>query len=191
MNEDRIQSYLDAHRERLELLKRMWLDPKVQCYNDKIPPTRGEPGWGGSVFLAGPTSYQHILEFNWRCYAVKYLRDAGFKGWIFIPESRGEERKGDYPDRSYIHNWESSRLFTAKHMLFWIPRNNNELFGLNTNHELGIVVGMIYQGAKASTFIGWPDDAIRMGLPGHYVDVFARKPIYTDLKAMCEAVAAA
>jgi hypothetical protein len=186
----RESSYIIHYEVLLDLVKRMWSDPLVQCYNDAdLPPENKRRE--GSVFLAGPTSRNFILPFNWRCLAVKHLRVAGFKGWIYVPEPRGIEEKGDFTERGYIHSWESDRLFSATHKVFWIPRSGTELLGLNTNLEFGIILGMLLSGQPISTFFGWPPEAERMGLPRHYAEMRAQQPIYETLESLCEAVATA
>lgn len=188
-------TYLDAHRTKLTLLERMWADPRVQCYNDKELPSRRDELEFGSVFLAGPTSWRQILEYNWRCEAVAYLREAGFGGFIYVPEPRGLEKKGDFTERNYIHYWESERFFGptlktgATHKIFWIPREADELLGLNTNLEFGIILGMIAAGKSvASLFVGWPDEAERMGLPEHYSVVLQGVKRHNTLRRLCYAV---
>jgi hypothetical protein len=183
---DRVKKYIDYHSERLQFMSRMFNDPRVQCYNDEELPPANELE-EGSIFLAGPTSRNFVLTFNWRCLAVKYLRDGGFKGWIYVPEPRGFEEKGDFTERGYIHLWESERLFSATHKIFWIPRFGTELLGLNTNLELGIILGMLLSKAPLSVFIGWPQGAERMGLPNHYI-ALAGYPVYETLEALCASV---
>jgi len=186
MNQNRISQYLESRRERLQLLEAMWNDPKVQLYNDvELPPKDDAP----SVFLNGPTSRHQILEFNHRCLSVKYLRDAGFNGWIYAPEPRGHEEPGDFTERGYIHEWESSRRFSASCNSFWIPRDSNELLGLNSNLELGIDIGKLLAGTKNHrVFIGWPDQALRMGLPNHYRKLTGLT-LYRNQQVMCEQIA--
>lgn len=186
---ERVASHVNHHLTLLDLMQRMWSDPRVQCYNDQALPPPNELQ-DGSAFLAGPTSRNFILTFNWRCRAVQYLRDAGFKGWIYVPEPRGVEEKGDFTERGYIHFWESNRLFSATHKAFWIPRSGVELLGLNTNLELGIIIGMALSQRPLPVFIGWPPNAERMGLPRHYANVCAGYQIYQTLEAMCAAIAA-
>lgn len=177
--------YLQSQRERLNLLEAMWKDPKVQLYNDRELPPQGEL----SVFLNGPTSRGQLLEYNHRCQTVKYLRGAGFTGWIFAPEPRGREKPGDFTEKTYIHEWESSRRTFASANVFWIPRDDNELLGLNTNLELGINIGMILAGRKDQpVFMGWPENAKRMGLPNHYRQLAGLR-IYHSLEMMCEQIA--
>jgi hypothetical protein len=185
----RIKDYVENYSILLDLVQRMWHDPLVQCYNDEemLPERYRTP----SVFLAGPTSRTFILDFNWRCRAVQYLRDEGFKGCIYVPEPRGIEKKGDFTERGYIHHWESSRLFSATHKVFWVPRSGVEMLGLNTNLELGIILGMALSQKPLSVFIGWPPEAERLGLPNHYAHERAKCTIYTNLGDLCAAVAAA
>ena len=78
MSQKRITEYIETRRRLLDLLFTMWFDPLVQCYNDKEKPTEEDERRLTSIFLAGPTSRNQILEYNWRCEAVAYLREAGF-----------------------------------------------------------------------------------------------------------------
>lgn len=184
MNKDRIQIYLKDRFERLRRLEAMWSDPRVQLYHDTQIPEDG----GNGVFLAGPTSRSQILEYNWRCEAVSFLRQLEYKGWIFCPEPRGQENEGDFTERKVIHKWESDRLMLASDVVFWIPRNKDELLGLNTNLELGIILGMrMGYSSPRRVHVGWPDDAERMGLPRHYVH-FAELRCYNTLWDTCREV---
>ena len=72
---------------------------------------------------------------------------------------------------------------------FWIPRKANDLLGLNTNLELGIFIGRMLLGSFPETFIGWPPEAERMGLPNHYAVELAGCKRFTTLKDLCSAVA--
>lgn len=189
-NEDQVDAYGEKTFDRLELLWGMWEDPLVQCYNDEQKPSASEEQENGSLFLAGPTSRHQVLECNWRCEAVSYLRSAGFKGYIYVPEPRGEESSSDFTDRSYIHNWESSRLLNATHVVFWIPRKADELLGLNTNLELGIFIGKMQSGMLGTKlFIGWPPKAERMGLPYHYAVERCGCRQFETLQGLCYAAA--
>jgi hypothetical protein len=191
---EREMAVLDTQMSRLVLLEEMWSDPYVQCYNDKGLPGRDELE-DGSVFLAGPTSRHQTLEYNWRCEAVAYLREAGFKGFIYVPEPRGLEKKdADFTDREYIHYWESYRLFGpgmktgATLKVVWIPRDADELLGLNTNLEFGIILGKVSADEEMSIFVGWPDLAERMGLPAHYSVVLQGVKRHNTLRRLCYAV---
>ncbi len=187
----RQEAYLNPHRRLLGMLKDMWEDPTVQLYNDdKMPIRHMELERGDSVFLAGPTSRNQILEYNWRCEAVTLLRSYGFRGWIFCPEPRGLELSGDFTERTYIHRWESDRLMNASHVAFWIPRKADELLGLNTNLELGIFLGIAIAKHRdgQKLFVGRPSNAERMGLPNHYAQI-AGVEIHSELRDLCKAIA--
>lgn len=187
---DRQRQYLASQQDKLKALQAMWEDPRVQLYNDDKLPSNIELEQVNSVFLAGPTSRNQILECNWRCEAVQLLRSCGFHGWIFCPEPRGQEFAGDFTERSYIHEWESNRLMNATHVAFWIPRKADELLGLNTNLELGIFLGIAFANSLAGQrlFVGYPPNAERMGLPKHYAKM-AGIHTHSELSYLCEEIA--
>ena len=144
----------------------------------------------GAVFIAGPTSRHQILEYNYRSEAVGHLREAGFTGYIYVPEPRGKEFGDDFTERGYIHKWESDRLFAkGTKKVFWIPRMADELLGLNTNLEFGIALGMLLAGSYIDLFVGWPESAERIGLPNHYSTELAGQKCYDSLRNMCFAIA--
>lgn len=181
---ERIEAYLGKSREDLSRLKAMWEDPMVQLYNDTEPPQELDKG---SVFLAGPTSRNQILHWQWRAHAVWLLRHYGLTGWIFCPEPRGYEAPSDFTERAHIHTWESKRLLRAERVLFWIPRKADELLGLNTNLELGIMLGraMLNEEERRRLMVGWPHEAERIGLPNHYMEIAASYR-YTTLEELCQ-----
>lgn len=184
----RQELYISGYTARLRSLRMMWEDPKVQLYNDAVLPDLSDGI--DSIFLAGPTSRNQVLECNWRSTAVQQLRAFGFTGWIFCPEPRGQEHSGDFTERGYIHEWESSRLMNAKRAVFWIPRKADELLGLNTNLELGIFLGIAIanQLDGQKLHIGWPPEAERMGLPKHYTKMAGIEP-YDDMDQLCMDIA--
>ncbi len=192
INEERISRYLERHARKLALIEAMWRDPLVQLYNDPELPDPGTLQTYGSVFLAGPTSRRQILEYNWRSEAVHFLRAAGFLGAIYVPEPRGEEDDGDFTEKAYIHQWESTRLRDAYKLAFWVPRQGTEMLGLNTNFEWGFATAEFLfrrENKRRWLFIGWPDEAERMGLPNHYAVELAHGHRYLTLELLCSAIA--
>jgi hypothetical protein len=181
-----VENYVRNHELRIKLLNNMWRDPLVQFYEDKTLPTKTDKK---SVFLAGPTSRNQTLMSNWRCEAVDFLRLHGFTGHIYIPEPCGIGDESDFTEKEVVYNWESSRLLSADFVIFWIPRNSTDLLGLNTNLELGILLGKAMSGelGKQKIFIGWPKTAQRMGLPKHYTEISGEKT-YSDLESICKMI---
>ncbi len=181
----RIENYCATHTDMLSVLRDMWGDTRVQFYDDSAPPEDSPP----SIFFNGPTSRSQILEYMWRPQAVRYLRELGYTGWIFVPEFRGvAPESGDFTEKDYIHEWESARRAHANVNLYWIPRNAHELLGLNTNLELGMSIGQelmrIPEERGKRIVVGWPDDALRMGLPAHYLKSVGTTPVH-DLRELC------
>jgi hypothetical protein len=139
--------------------------------------------------LAGPTSVHQILEYNYRCLEWQALRGAGFQGIIYAPEPRGYAHKEDFTD-GYILDWKQQRLFTADHPVIWVPREGTEMLGLDTNFMWGFLTGMIYAGIRRpkDIFIGWPDNAERMGLPDYFTRDIAGCKRYDSIRRLCYAV---
>jgi len=85
-----------------------------------------------SIFLAGPTYRDPIkgAKKSWRNEASSIFAQLQFDGHLFIPEPFG----GDY---RYQIAWEEHHLEMATVILFWVPRNMEELPALTTNIEFG------------------------------------------------------
>lgn len=165
IDKGKLREVISRHEEGLRRLEKMWNDPKVLFYEDSIPkhPTK-------SVFLFGPTSRDGVPDYMWRKDQVFFLRHFGFKGIIFVPESRGYSylvRKGevDFTDSQKIYTWEHDAGIIATYKSVWIPRNTQQLLALTTNRELGQLLGRAEYDKKLSDnlFIGWPEDAVKMG----------------------------
>lgn len=177
-----IDSAVRAMKEDVLLMESMWRDPLVQMYQDMDLPDDDTIKNHGGIFLAGPTSRNQLIEMNWRKEAVRLLRDFGFRGWIYVPENRGgygKEWNRNLSGEFDAPEWETKRLWehpATRAKVFWIPRDDHELFGLNTNWEAGYACGVIVQGAPVEEiFIGWPEKANRMKLPKHYLELIEAK----------------
>lgn len=153
----------------LSRLRNMWLDPKVLFYDNLLPEmfTTLCP----AVFLAGPTSRDGIPDYMWRKDAIHYLRSNGYDSYILVPEHRGQsylshDASGDdFTDTVDVHQWEYDGLWRATYRLFWIPRNLQQLLGITTNREFAQWTARAESSPEISRslFIGWPDDAKKMG----------------------------
>ena len=162
-----LSNTIDLHEEGLKRLRRMWLDPKVLFYEDKIP--RGSSD-EKTVFLAGPTSRDGIPDYMWRKDAVHFLRVHGCTGNILVPEPRGysylaEDCEDDFTDAERIYEWEHEGIRNATYPIVWIPRNMQQLLGLTTNREIGQLMGRAEHETLLSKnlFIGWPQSAKKIG----------------------------
>lgn len=86
-----------------------------------------------SIFLAGPTPRSKDV-LSWRPDAIKILENLNFKGIVFVPERKGIIEKFDYTDQV---EWEQTCLNYCDEIIFWVPRNMDNMLGLTTNVEFG------------------------------------------------------
>ena len=100
-----------------------------------------------SIFLAGPTPRSRHVK-SWRPDAVRLFNKFGYKGVLFIPESRSESSHGTYYDQI---EWEEEGLNACDCIMFWIPRDMATMPGLTTNDEFGTwkYSGKVVLGAPA------------------------------------------
>lgn len=95
-----------------------------------------------TLFLAGPTPRGDAT--SWRESALKFLKEMGYDGHVFVPEPQG-----GFWAENYIHQveWEEEFLKAADVILFWVPRdikgahpegNGAPMPGLTTNDEWGV-----------------------------------------------------
>jgi len=103
-----------------------------------------------SVFLAGPTHRKDVEEkYKWRNEAIKIFSGFHYEGNLFIPEPFA----GDY---KYQIAWEEKHLEMATVIMFWIPRDMEELPALTTNIEFGEWM------KSGKVVLGYPKDAVHM-----------------------------
>jgi len=176
-------------QEMLRYTTAMWDDPLVYHYQELQDVSEG----ASSVFLAGPSSRDDILEFKWRAYAVHYLRHFGFQGVIVVPEPRENDWSFKETFPTEIVSWERKRLLLqVDRGVFWIPRHQIQLPGRVTNTELGFLAGMAYASPerfKERLVWGYPPNAWKMKSEEHWVSQTAGIAPWQNLEAMCEHVA--
>jgi len=131
-----------------------------------------------SIFLAGPTPRDAGVA-SWRPEAIKLLEKHEFDGTVFIPEDRSGEAKFNYDDQVY---WEWLALETSSAILFWVPRNMENMPAMTTNVEFGMYA------MRGRCALGYPKDAPKMP----YLRALAERfgvPIFNDLeKLVIEAI---
>jgi len=85
------------------------------------------------IFLAGPTPRKPEVP-SWRPEAEEILFEAGFSGTVLVPERQNGSAKLSYDDQV---DWERAGLSLAKAIVFWVPRNMENMPALTTNVEFG------------------------------------------------------
>lgn len=111
-----------------------------------------------SVFLAGP-SLRGEKRTPWRDNAISLFRDYGFNGIIYIPEVEDFKIEKSKQER---FDWIFSCLSISDAILFWIPRDMIEYYGLSTNVEFGYCIGqypdkVVYGRPRGAEKIGFLD----------------------------------
>ena len=172
----------------LDLTCDMWDDPLVYMYQNPEIVTNGQY----TIFLAGPSSREDILEYKWRAFAVHYLRKAGVQGIIYVPEPRENDWSFKKTFEGQIVEWESTRILKARMAMVWIPRHPVQLPGRVTNTELGVLIGRCLANPRDYDFMfefGYPSDAWKVKSETHWASLAGKKPFH-DLEYMCKTVAA-
>ena len=176
-------------QEMLDFTCAMWDDPLVYCYqNLELVPKEMS-----SVFLAGPSSRDDVLVFKWRSYAHHYLRQAGFRGIIVVPEPRNNDWSFKETFPTTIVDWEAKRLLSVDIGAFWIPRHPIQLPGRVTNTELGFLSGMAHacpDQFKDRLVWGYPPNAWKIKSEFHWVSIITGVKPFEDLQDMCEYISA-
>lgn len=126
-----------------------------------------------SIFLAGP-SPRGNNEYNWRPRALEILKEKNFSGDVFVPLPRDEKYMTDFDYDSQI-DWELKYLNLAKVIVFWIPRDVQNLPGFTTNVEFGMFL------KSKKIILGYPEGSPKMRYL-HYVAEKNKVPVFNDLE---------
>jgi len=92
-----------------------------------------------SIFLAGPTyriDEKTHKKIEWRKEAIELLKKAGFDGIVYEPIYFEDNLPEGWTYEKQV-SWEIQMLNRASCILFWIPRDLEELPGFTTNIEFG------------------------------------------------------
>lgn len=130
-----------------------------------------------SIFLAGPTPRDKNTP-SWRPEAVRILKELGFQGKVFLPETES----GVFPPNSYDKQiqWEWEALNQATVVIFWVPRKLKDMPAFTTNTEFGLLAG------SSKLLLGFPQDAEKM----RYLDRLAQRyqiPVFETLQELLSA----
>ena len=113
----------------------------------------------GGIFLAGPTRRNSKYNASWRKVAVDLFEKEQYNGILYIPEYGTTESFED--SLTNIHkqtDWEWEALDKASVIMFWIPRDIEELPGFTTNVEFGRYTALVPE----KIVLGYPENARKM-----------------------------
>jgi 8-oxo-dGTP pyrophosphatase MutT (NUDIX family) len=105
-----------------------------------------------SLFLAGP-SPRNSEHHNWRVAALGILQELGYEDHVFIPLPRDGVFPEEYDDQVL---WEQNAMDRSDVIVFWIPRDLDNLPGFTTNVEFG------QRYRNHNVVLGFPQDAPKM-----------------------------
>lgn len=107
-----------------------------------------------SIFLAGPTPRSNNVS-SWRPEALRILKEKGFDGVVYVPESRDGNFGKQFTEKEYQEQllWENQGLKTADCILFWVPRQMDTMPALTTNVEFGLYANF------GKSILGAPENA--------------------------------
>ena len=142
-------------------------------YANQTPPV----SWSSAIFLAGPTPRAETTVPSWRPEALKYLADQGYNGVVFVPEDE---------DGTWLHNydeqieWENTCLNFADVIIFWIPRELEQMPGFTTNDEWGAWKKQ----DPMKLILGTPPDAPKVRYQRYYAEK-QNIPVCDSLEDVC------
>jgi len=92
-----------------------------------------------SIFLAGPINRDRSLSAtHWQQEAIDILTQMNFIGTVFCPKRFVVAPQFDYDEQV---DWEHAAIRASKVVLFWVPRDEDQLKGFTTNIEFGLCCG--------------------------------------------------
>lgn len=129
-----------------------------------------------AIFLAGPTPRADGVK-GWRTEALEILADAGYDGHVFVPEPADGQWASNYDEQI---KWEEEALNQADCILFWVPREMENMPALTTNDEWGVWKN------SGKVVFGAPPDAVKVRYQQYYADEY-KVPLADTLKGTLEA----
>ena len=112
---------------------------KVYYVGDELPVLDDQDLYlKNSIFLAGPTPRSEDVP-TWRKEALRLLKESGFAGSVFVPETAVWGWLGDYDGQV---EWEWKALGLSNSTLFWVPRDLKDMPAFTTNVEFGFMVAL-------------------------------------------------
>jgi len=129
-----------------------------------------------SIFLAGPTPRSQEVT-SWRPEALHLLKEAGYDGVVFVPETADGKWRGNYVGQV---KWEENCLHMSDCILFWVPRQMETMPALTTNDEWGTWKN------SGKVVFGAPEEAVHVRYQRYYAEKLL-VPHATTLKKTIQA----
>jgi len=130
-----------------------------------------------SLFLAGPTPRDPNVK-SWRPEALALLEKLGYDGTVYVPEYEDGPEGKDFSADDQI-KWERLAMQSADIILFWVPRELQDMPAFTTNVEFGLYC------SSGRVVYGRPDDAPKM----NYLDWTAKEKkikVHSSLEDACK-----
>ena len=130
-----------------------------------------------SIFLAGPTLRDSSFDLSWRKNACAILEKLGFDGIVYVPEYNHGIFSKEKVEKQAL--WERACLEAAGCILFWVPRNMDNMPALTTNVEFGTYL----QRKPDNVILAYPDSAEKVWYLGWLYNLEKPgSPIYHHLE---------
>lgn len=130
-----------------------------------------------SLFLAGPTPRASLdPTCGWRDEALDILSDMGYKGTVYLPETKGQV----YDSYTNQLDWEVQARQRADALVFWVPRTLDTMPGFTTNIEFGEDMH------SGRLFYGRPDGAPKTKYLDLRYEAITGTPPFTDLRTLLD-----
>ena len=134
-----------------------------------------------AIFLAGPTyriiEGQSEFKRSWRSDAIDIFNGLGFSGSLYVPEWKDNVKPKDWTYTAQVI-WEIEHLRKADVVLFWIPRNLEDLPAFTTNVEFG-------EHMCGNSVAGSPPDAVKNDYLKKRFELLG-KPWFETLDDLCK-----
>lgn len=126
-----------------------------------------------SLFLAGPSPRPEQTIHSWRVDALEYLESIDFDGVVFVPEYKPNTNPPEFDLKTQIE-WEERCLNASDCIVFWVPRDLEQLPAFTTNIEFGAWCN------SGKIVFGAPDSAPKNDYIKYYCNKY-NVPLSNDL----------
>ena len=136
--------------------------------------------YSNGIFLCGPTP-RDKKTISWRKEAIKLFEKYNSNITLFIPERKDWSVKFDYYDQI---NWELTAISRVEKIMFWVPRNLENMPGFTTNVEFGYTIGL----DEKNIYYGRPHNAPKIKYMDYLYNLYFEREIFNDLEEMVKEI---